>query len=523
MVQAALAAPEFTGLIIILTDQAMTDPTGVAQAIIPEIKKQAKPVLAVWMGGEDVAEGSRILNENGIPVYETPEQAVDTIMAMYSYTRNLGLLQQTPARLPKELEVNANQAQAYIRECLRRQSRILTEVEAKAILAAYGIPVNPTLSASSPQTAAAAAGHLGYPVVLKIHSPQISHKTDVGGVRVGLRDEREVVAAYQEMVAAAQAQAPEAQILGVTVQPQVQPVDFELIAGAKRDPGFGPLILFGLGGIFTEVLKDVAMALPPLNLMLAQQLIQRTRVFRLLTGYRSLPPADLEQLGEVLIRLAQLVTDFPEIVELDINPLFITRGQPMAADARMVVEESPMPAPRHLIIAPYPNQFVSDWLMEDGTPVKIRPMKPEDEPLVADFLSTCSEETIYFRYFRRIRRWTHDMLIRFTQNDYDRELGLMAVSVPPGPEVMLGVSRLVMNPDRQGAEFALIVADPWHGKGLGAKLLELIIEVAREMGVKRLWGALLSENQPMLALVKKFGFSLKPDRSAGTVHVELEL
>jgi len=522
-VQVCLEAPELSGLIIILTDQAMTDPTGVAQAIIPVIKKQAKPVLAVWMGGADVAEGIRRLNEGGIPAYETPEQAIDTFMAMFSYTRHLELLQETPARLPRDLEVNTKQAQAYLQECLRRQARVLTETEAKAILAAYGIPVIPTVPASSAQAAVMAAKQLGFPVVMKIHSPQISHKSDVGGVRVGLRDEEEVREAFQTMTTTARERVPEAQSLGVTLQPQVKPVDFELILGTKKDPNFGPLILFGLGGIYTEVLRDVAMELPPLNLMLAHRLIQRPRVYRLLKGYRNLPPADLDRLAEVLLSLAQLVTDFPEIVELDINPLFITGGQPLAADARMVVEPSPVPSPRHLIIAPYPNQFVSDWLMEDGTPVKLRPMRPEDEPLVADFLAACSDDTIYFRYFRRIKKWTHEMLIRFTQNDYDRELGLMAVGVPPGPEVMMGVSRLVMTPDRETGEFAIIVADPWHGRGLGRKLLERLIEIAREMGVKRLWGAVLSDNHPMLGLVQKFGFTLKKDPEAGTVQVELGL
>jgi acetyltransferase len=523
VLQVCLQAPELDGLIVILTHQAMTDPVKIAQVLVPEVKKQAKPVLAVWMGGEDVAEGVRILSDGGIAVYETPEQAVDTFMAMYSYTRNLELLQETPAQLPHELEVNHQQAQAYIQECLKRQSKVLSEIEAKAILAAYGFTVTPTISASTSQAAAQAANHLGYPVVMKIHSPQISHKTEVGGVKVGLKNEEEVKAAFDEITGAARTRVPEAQILGVTMQPMVTPVDFELIMGAKKDPQFGPILLFGLGGIYAEVLQDVAITLPPLNLMLADRLMQRTRVYRLLQGYRNMPQADMEKLAEMLMRLSSLVTDFPEITELDINPLFISKGLPLAGDARMVVEESEVAAPRHLIIAPYPNQFVSDWMLEDGTPVKIRPMKPEDEPLVADFLAACSDETIYFRYFRRIKKWTHDMLIRFTQNDYDRELGLMAVGAPPGPEIMMGVSRLVTTSDRQDAEFALIVADPWHGKGLGSKLMERLIYVAREMGVKRLRGDVLSGNHPMLALMSKLGFVLKKDREGETVQVEMTL
>ena len=322
----------------------------VAHALAPEIHKYAKPVLAVWMGGEDVAEGVRILNDGDVPVYETPEQAVDTFMAMYSYTRNLELLQEIPAQLPQELEVNHGQAQAYIQECLKRQSSVLSEMEAKAILAAYGIPVTPTISASSSLAAVQAAGRLGYPVVMKIHSPQITYKSEVGGVRIDLKNEAEVRQAFEEITATARTRAPEAQILGVTLQPMVRPVDFELIMGARKDPEFGPVMLFGLGGIYAEVLKDVAIALPPLNLMLADRMMQRTRIYRLLEGYRALPRADLPKLAEMLMRLSQLVTEFSEIVELTINPLLITRGQPLAGDALIVVEENPVPAPRHLII-----------------------------------------------------------------------------------------------------------------------------------------------------------------------------
>ena len=522
-VRLALKAPEFAGLIVILTPQAMTDPAGVAEAIIPEIKKQAKPVLAVWMGGVDVETSVRRLNEAGIPTYETPEEAVDTFMAMYSYTRNLELLQETPAQLPYEIEVNAGRARTFIDKCLATQHRVLTEIETKAILASYGIPVNPTVAADSAAAAVQAARNLGFPVVLKINSPQITHKSDVGGVRVGLADEAEVKMAFAEMTDSIKAKVPEARILGVTVQPLASHVDFELIVGAKRDPGFGPLILFGLGGVYTEVLHDTAIELPPLNHMLALRLIQRTRVSHLLEGYRNLPGADLNKLSELIMRLAQLVTDFSQITELDINPLFIMQGQPLAVDARMVVEQNPVPAPRHLIIAPYPNQYIQDWMLEDGTPLILRPMKPEDEPLVKDFLAACSEDTIYFRYFRLIRKWTHEMLIRFTQNDYDRELGLMAVGAPPGPQVMMGVSRLVMTPDRESGEFAIIVADRWQGKGLGSKLLTSLIDIARTMGVKRLWGEVLSQNHPMLELVKKGGFALKTDHDSGTVRVELAL
>jgi acetyltransferase len=520
--RAILAAPEVDGLVITLSPQAMTDPAGVARAIAPEIKKQAKPVFAVWMGARDVASGVTLLNEAGVPTLQTPEEAVDTFMEMYSYTRNLELLQETPPQLPSEIKVNTRQARSFIEECFSRQMLLLSEIEAKAILSAYGIPVNPTLTASSAAAAVAAAQKLGFPVVLKIHSPDISHKSDVDGVRVSLKDEADVTRAYEDIIARAKSFKPEARILGVTIQTQVEKAPLELILGAKKDPYFGPLLVFGMGGIFTEVFKESAVDLPPLNLLLARRLMERTRIYRILQGYRNIPPANLDELAGILVRLSQLVTDFPEIVELDINPLLISDGRPICVDARIVLEPSQVPAPRHLIIAPYPNQYESDWLLEDGTPVLLRPMRPEDEALVEELLKNCSDQTLYFRYFHLIKKFPHSFLIRFTQNDYDREIGLAAFGIPPGPEVMMGVGRLVMTPERDTAEFAVIVADPWQAKGLGEKLISRAIEIARDYGVKSLWGEVLAENVPMLGLVKKMGFTLHPPEE-GVRRVGMDL
>jgi acetyltransferase len=522
-VQVAMTAPELSGLVIILSPQAMTDPTGVARALAPAIRGQARPGFAVWMGGAEVEAGIQILNDAGIPTFETPEQAVDTFMEMYLYSRHLELLQDTPPRLTQELRVNNRQARTFLCQCLERQGGLLTELESKAILSAYGIPVNHTVAASAAADAAAVAAVMGFPVALKINSPDVSHKSEVDGMRFNLQTEAEVAAAYAEIVTAVKAAKPEANILGVTVQAQEQKPTCELIIGSKRDPDFGPLILFGAGGVFTEVLEDSAVDLPPLNLLLARRLIEKTRVSRVLQGYRQAHPVDLDKLAEILVRISQLVTDFPEIVELDINPLLVVNGRYLAVDARLIVEATQVPPPRHLIIAPYPNQYETDWMLRDGTPVLLRPMKPEDEPLVSEFLGKCSEETIYFRYFKLIKHWTHEMLIRFTQNDYDREIGLMAIGQPPGPEVMMGVSRMVMDADRSTAEFAVIVADPWQGKGLGPKLVERLTDIAREQGVKLLHGDVLAQNQPMLEMVKRLGFSLRKDVEGGTYRVEMAL
>lgn len=520
-IRACLEAPELSGLIVILSPQAMTDPTAVARALAAEIQNRQKPLMAVWMGARDVAEGVRILNDASIPTFTTPEEAVDTFMQMVSYSTNLELLQETPPSFPHDIRVNSRQARTFVDECLKRRPGLLTEIESKAILSSYGIPVNRTVAASSATAAVEAARNIGFPVVVKIYSPDITHKSDVDGVRLHLRNGEEVAAAFEEITARARHLKPEARISGVTVQSMVKKTQIELLIGARRDPHFGPLILFGMGGVWTEVMKDTAVDLPPLNLLLARRLMERTRVHRLLQGYRNIPPADLDRVAEFLVRISRLVTDFPEIVEMDLNPVVVSGGQPIAIDARIVVEPTDIAAPRHLIISPYPNQYESDWLLKDGTPVLIRPMKPEDEPLVEDLLDNCSDQTLYFRYFRVIKSWPHEALIRFTQNDYDREIGLAAIGQPPGPEVMMGVGRLVATPERDSAEFAVIVADPWQGKGLGPQLISKVIDIARDFGVQLLSGEILAENQPMLELVKKLGFKIAACEE-GTCRVELK-
>ncbi len=508
--QVCLEAPEVSGVIVILSPQAMTDPTAVAQEIVEKLQAQAKPVFAVWMGAQEVAEGTRILNNGGIPTFMTPEMAVDAFMEMYSYTKNLQLLQETPPRSPREIQVNVKQARGFIDACLERQLQTLSEIEGKAILSAYGIPVNRTVAASSAAMAAKQAQDMGFPVVLKIHSYEISHKSEVEGVRTNLKSPEEVMAAYVDITSRAQRLRPDAKILGVTVHEQINFVHPELILGSRLDPHFGPLLLFGMGGILTEVYHDTAVVLPPLNMQLARRALHYPRIAKIFPGYRSLPPINEEVLAEMLVRLSQLVTDFAEIVELDINPLLIDlQGKPIAVDARLFLAPPKVPAPRHLIIAPYPNQYESSWLLKDGTPVKLRPIVPEDEDLVEGLLRSCSEETLYFRYFQRLKSFPHSFLVRFTQNDYDREIGLAAIGMPPGPEVMMGVGRLVMSPDRETAEFATIVADPWHGKGLGEKLIREVIKIAEDCGVKSLWGEILATNEPMLRLVSKMGFEVK--------------
>jgi acetyltransferase len=518
-----LAAPEAHGLIVILAAQALTDPIGIAKAIAPRLKGQGKPVLVVWMGGEDVEAGLTILNEANIPTFETPEQAVDTYMEMYFYNRHLELLQETPPQQSSDVKINSRQGRSFISQCLERGARNLTELESKAILSTYGIPINPTVSAASVGEAVHAAAELGYPVVLKILSSDITPKSDQVGGRYYLRSEADVRTAYEQIVAEFQEHYPDAHLLGVTVQSQERRPDLELHLGCKQDPHFGPLILCGWGGVYTEAIQDFALDLPPLNFPLARRLIQKTKIFKLLQGYHHIPPVAIDVVADILVRLSQLAADYPEIVELDINPLILTGGRAVAVDARLSLAPSQVAAPRHLIISPYPNQYESDLLLRDGTPVLLRPIKPEDEGLVYRLLQSCSEQTIYFRYFHRIRKFTRDLIIRFTQNDYDREIALIAVGQPPGPPLMFGVCRLVMTPNREQGEFAILVGDPWQGKGLGATLMERIIWVAKDCGVRHLYGDVLLENEPMLGMMKRLGFSYRKNLEEGTFRVEMHL
>ncbi|WP_449244193.1 bifunctional acetate--CoA ligase family protein/GNAT family N-acetyltransferase [Desulfobacca acetoxidans] len=514
---------EFSGLVIILSPQTLTNPTEVAATLVRETENQNLPIFAVWMGGDEVAPGIKILNQAGIPTFKTPEAAVDTFMEMYSYSRHLVLLQETPSRQPTDLKVNTKQARAFLNQCLAPAPKHLTELEAKAILSTYGIPVNRTVAAASAAEAKMAAQEIGFPVLLKINAPELEALTERTRVIYHLNDDLQVERAFDRLTGETRNRHPQLRNLGVTVQAQERKPHFELFIGCRQDPHFGPLLGFGTGGPFVEIFRDIAVDLPPLNLLLARRLMERTRIFQALAGESQLPAADLDQLAEILVRVSQLATDFPEIGFLEINPLFIINGRATAVAARLIVEASELPAPRHLIIAPYPNQYENDWMLRDGTPVLLRPMKPEDEPLVSAFLMKCSSETIFFRYFKKVKQWTHEMLIRFTQNDYDREVGLMALGQPPGPEVMMGVGRLIMAADRSSAEFAVIVADPWQGKGLGPKLVEQVIAIAQDQQVKLLYGEVLTQNQPMLDLAKKLGFKVRRAEDPQLCHIEMAL
>jgi len=519
VLEVCFQAREIDAVLVILAPQALADPIPVAQALAGATKGRKHPVFACWMGGRSIAEAVTVLNEAGIPTYETPERAVRAFLYMYEYARNLESSQQIPPKLSKQISVDRNHVETLLSGV--PENEFMSESLAKSVLAAYGLPVIETKTARTEAKAVEIGHSLGYPLAMKLHSPDITHKTDAGGVQLDLRSEDDVKNAYRAIVRSAQEYKPDARIHGVTLQSYYAKPDYEILLGAKRDPNFGPVILFGMGGIFTEVLKDRSLGLPPMNRLLARRLMQETKAYSLLKGYRNRQPADLEQLEELIIRLSQLLIDFPKIAELDMNPLLIKNGKAVAVDARILLSPSAEPSPGHLVISPYPAEHEEHTILEDGTQVFLRPVKPEDAPLFVEFFGLLSQTSIYFRFFRFVKALEPDILARFTQTDYDREVALVAIDETTDREQMLGVARVMGDPDGLSGEFAVIVGDPWQGKGIGAILLKKCLQVAKSKGFETISGFVLQENKGMLSLGKKLGFRVKKSIDCGDYELSL--
>ena len=518
-----LAAEEVNGVLIIMVPQALTHPTEVAQVLCDVLKGKRKAVYTVWMGGPSMENGREIFNKAGIPTYDVPERAIRAFMLMYRYTCDLKLLQEIPQKLPTDPEYDRGTAREIIKRAIQSGVPHLAEIESKQVLQAYGIPCNPTHVAKSAEEAASLARDIKFPVAMKIHSPDISHKSDAGGVLLNVQDAESVQNGFRRIMENCRAHNPRAALWGVTLQPMVQRPEYELIVGSKKDPQFGPVLLFGLGGIMTEILQDKAIALPPLNRLLAHRLIENTRVYRLLQGYRNQPAVNMVMLEEILVRLSQLVTDFPEIQELDVNPLIPVGANVIAVDARVIVAPSSVPSPLHLMISPYPDRYEKSAITKGGLEVSIRPIKPEDAPLLIELFNTLSPTSIYYRFFRPLKDLSHELLTRFTQIDYDRDMALIATQRMDGEEKMLGVARLISDPDLTTAEFSIVVGDPWQGKGVGAMLLEQLVEIGRERGLDSLWGIVLPENSNMIALGRKVGFSVSRSPHSSDYELKIDL
>jgi acetyltransferase len=520
-----LEDPGVDAVLVILTPQAMTNPTGVAQAVSQLSETTAKPVLTAWMGGERMHEGIRLLKQAGVPTYATPERAVRAFMTLVDYARNLERLYETPRDIRVELPLDRRGVRAQVEAALADGRRVLTEGPSKELLAAYGIPVAKPQPAASADQAVEIANEVGYPVVLKILSEDISHKTDVGGVALDVRNGERVREVFARMTAAAAAQRPDARIAGVTVQPMIAKKDgLELIVGAKRDPVFGSVVLVGAGGTTAEILADTSLDLPPLNERLALQMLQSLKIWPLLAGYRGSAAVDVDRLLEVLIRLSYLVADLPELRELDVNPLLVSPSQAIALDARVVVEpDSAAGALRpyaHLALRPYPEEYVRSVELAGGVSLTLRPIKPEDEPLWMELLGRCSRESIYSR-FRYFFKWaSHQAAIRYCFNDYDREIAIVAHLEENGRPRLLGVGRLVADANVETAEYAVLIVDDWQGRGLGSLLTDYCLEIARGWGLRRVVAITTTDNPRMISVFRRRGFEVDIQPEDGLVNVE---
>jgi len=447
MVDVCLKAAEVQGLMLILTPQIMTNPMETASFLSMHLKRKAYPVLTSWMGGPDAEKQREIFNRAGLTTFDTPERAVQAFMYLYRYAHNIEMLQEIPPKLTAKLVFDRPKARTLIEHGLNQPQLLLAGTEAKNLISAYGIPVDPV------------------------------------------------------------AKDPE----------------YELCVGSQTDPDFGPVIFFGIGGSMAALSNDRAVALPPLNRLLARRLMQETKVFYLLQGEQNLPPCDVTLFEEILIRLSQLITDFAEIERLEINPLAVKGNQVWAADARIRLKPSRVPAPLHLLISPYPNEFETQVECKDVGKLIIRPIRPEDAPLMVELFESLSPHSIYLRFFSQLKRLPHKMLARFTQIDYAREIALVAIQESESGEKMLGVARIITVMDPKKAEFSTIVGDPWQGKGIGTALLKRCLRIAKDRGIENVWGLVLPENTQMLALGRKLNFKVKrtPDFSEYELNIDL--
>lgn len=468
-IEACLACHNVDGILVILTVQTITDAVGTAQELVEVGKKaQNKPILACFMGEADVHEARCILEKGNIPVYPFPESAVDVFLHMWQYSKNLDLLYETTPEVPTKFHPRRDAAWHIIRRALMEGRKYLLENEGKELLACYDLPVGQVRVATSAKQAAEFSRLIGYPVAMKIVSPDALHKTDMGGVRLNISNSNEAKEAYNQIIDSVKKHKPEARIVGILVE-KMQKKRYELLLGAKKDPIFGPMIVFGQGGIAVEVINDTNVGLPPLNIAIAKRIIQRTRIYDQLQGFRGIPSIDLNDLACQLQKFAYIVMDFPEICEIDINPYLVDENGGIIVDTRVLLEEY---HPRtkghlyqHLVISPYPEKYAKRIIAEDGREVLLRAIRPEDEPMEAEMFTGLSDQSLYFRFLGYKPQVTHDFLSRLTQIDYDREMAIIAEVEEDGQKKMAGVARIIADGWGKTAEFAILLADNWQRQG----------------------------------------------------------
>jgi acetyltransferase len=516
---AALADPGVDALLAMYSPVAVTTPEDAARAVAAAAGKSRKPVLAAWLGDINPNESRAYLESQGIANFYTPENAVEAFSFLCAYRRNRAQLMEVPvAREADEPQADLKKASSIFEELCAQNRTLLTEHEAKALLGAFGLPVPSSIVTTTRDEAVSAARSIGFPVVIKIHSPDISHKSDVGGVRLNLQNADMVASAFDDMMRHVKSLRPQARVAGAVVQPMLRFAHArEVLVGVATDPVFGPVISFGAGGVSVEAVRDTALALPPLNAALARELMARTRVHRLLTGYRDVPAVHLDAVASILCGVSRMVCTLAWVKEMDLNPVLAHPGGAVIADARVVIDPARRIAPPrygHMAIHPYPTELEGEIRLREGRTVRVRPIRPEDAALELRFFSGLSERSRYHRFMQHLPELPPRMLARFTQLDYDRELALVVLH----ENEFVAVGRYAPNPDGRTAEFALTVADAWQAKGLGRALLARLCDAARAAGYQALYGHILADNRDMLDLAARLGFA-ETDRGGAEVSV----
>ena len=525
-IEAAGNDQQVDGVLAIYSPKAGVDASEVARALAGVKSTLGKPLLSCWMGDASVVTGRGILSEAAIPNFRTPEAAVGAFGNITSFYQNQQLLQQTPPPLSTLSKPDIEGARLIIENVLAERRKVLTEMESKTLLSAFNIPVTQTILARSANEAMMIATQLGFPVALKIDSPDISHKSDVEGVALNIMNATGVRDTYTEMMQTVTRLKPDARINGLTVQTMARARrGREVCVGLVTDDPFGPVIAFGAGGTMIELINDRAMELPPLNQFLARQLIARSRVAETLGEWRGASAVNRDALEQVLLRVSEMVCELPQLREMDINPIIVDALGAVAVDARIVIDHAPQALGgsanhySHLSILPYPARYEQIWPLRGGGEYTVRPIHPDDANMLQEMMQHLSPENRYFRFISSMVELPPAMLARFTLIDYDREMALVAVfserKAGPGGEVIekeriVGVSRYIINPDQSSCEFALVVADDFSGKGLGSRLMLCIMDVAREKGLSDIQGLVLTQNPGMLKLMTSLGYTVKP-------------
>lgn len=524
---------ESDGILAILSPQDMTDPSTTAEILRRYAKIPDKPLLASWMGGTSVLKGIEILNRAHVPTFEYPDDAAATFGMMWKYSKNIQSLYEVPLReylqifLDKEKSSQRKEAKEIILTATKNGETLLDEFQSKKFLEGYDIPIVKTEIAVTEDEAVEVAKRIGFPCVLKLYSKTITHKSDVGGVKLNLKTVDEVKRAYQDIFESVKSKVGEQHFQGVTVQQMIAREGYELILGSIVDPQFGPTILFGLGGQLVEVFKDSALGLPPLNQKLAEDLMKKTKIYEALQGVRGKKAVPLDKLAELLVKFSQMIIENPRIKECDINPLLASSDGCIALDARIVLYEANVPN-RELpkpAIRPYPYQYVSEKTLKNGAHVIIRPITPEDEPLIVSFHHELSENSVRQRYFEFVsldKRVAHERLMRICFNDFDREIALVAETTDPD-KAIVGIIRISRISSSQDGQLTMIIVDAYHHLGLGTELLNQAIEIAKKEKLKDIYAHILDENSGMISLCKRVGFKVSPSEEKSILKADLKL